>query len=68
MRATAGDSIGAMADARRVETMFSQLNAWTNHYNNELLGGKWADYFNWQPYHWFRSDNRSADTSHPACL
>lgn len=56
VRGTTGDSIGAMADAHRVETMFGELNAWTNHYNNELLEGKWADFFNWQPYHWFRSD------------
>ena len=56
VRCTNGDYAGAMADAQRVKTMFKELNAWTNHYNNELLGGKWADYFNWQPYHWFRSE------------
>ena len=56
VRGMAGDSIGAMADADRVKTMFHELNAWTNRYNNELLGGKWADYFSWQPYHWFRSE------------
>ena len=55
-RGTEGDGVGAMADAGRVKTMFNELNAWTNHYNNELLNGKWAHYFNWQPYHWFRSE------------
>ncbi len=56
VRATAGDRNGALADGRRVEEMFGELNAWTKHYNNELLDGKWADFFNWQPYHWYRSE------------
>ena len=56
VRATAGDSIGAFADAGRVKTMFSELNAWTYHYNNVIKEGKWNNYFNWQPYHWFRSE------------
>ena len=54
--ATRQDSIGAMADANRVKQMFSQLNEWTRHYNEEILNGKWREFFNWQPYHWFRSD------------
>ena len=53
---TFGDSLGAMADAARVQKMFNELNNWTNHYNNEILGGKWQNFFNWQPYHWFRSE------------
>ena len=56
VRATAGDETGALSDAKRVEQMFAQLNAWTHHYNNEIEGGKWHEYFNWQPYHWFRSE------------
>lgn len=56
VRATAGDSIGAMTDANRVKEMFDGLNDWTRHYNEDIQGGKWADYFNWQPYHWFRSE------------
>lgn len=56
VRATAGDKDGAMADAQRVEQLFGELNAWTNYYNDELLGGKWKHHFNWQPYHWFRSE------------
>jgi len=56
VRATSGDSIGALADASRVEEMFSSLNDWTDYYNNTLLDGKWANFFNWQPYHWFRSE------------
>lgn len=56
VRATQADSIGAMGDADRVEVMFKQLNDWTRRYNKELLGGKWDEFFNWQPYHWFRSE------------
>lgn len=60
VRATRGDAQGALADGKRVEEMFGALNAWTDHYNNEILPedgrGKWAGFFNWQPYHWFRSE------------
>lgn len=56
VRATAGDSIGAMADAQRVEQTFDALNQWTYHYNEEIKNGKWAEFFNWQPYHWVRSE------------
>lgn len=56
VRATAGDSIGAMTDADYVKSMFNELNAWTNHYNQEIVDGKWAEFFSWQPYHWFRSE------------
>lgn len=56
VRATRLDSVGAMTDANRVKEMFDQLNSWTHHYNDEILNGKWGNFFNWQPYHWFRSE------------
>ena len=56
VRATAGDSFGAIADANRVRQMFDSLNEWTRHYNEDILDGKWQEFFNWQPYHWFRSE------------
>ena len=56
VRATAGDSIGAMTDANRVRQMFDNLNELTRHYNEDILDGKWQQFFNWQPYHWFRSE------------
>ncbi len=56
VRATHLDSIGGMADATRVRQMFEELNALTKHYNEEIGQGKWAQFFNWQPYHWFRSE------------
>lgn len=54
--ASRGDSLAAMTDAHRVEQMFKELNQWTNHYNKEIRNGKWDCFFNWQPYHWFRSE------------
>ena len=54
--ATRGDSLGAMADANRVRLMFDELNKWTQYYNEMVQGGKWQHFFNWQPYHWFRSE------------
>ncbi len=55
VRATVGDSLGAISDASRVKLMFTELNRLTQHYNEEIQDGKWQDFFNWQPYHWFRS-------------
>ncbi|MBR1415324.1 MAG: glycosyl hydrolase 115 family protein [Prevotella sp.] len=54
--ATRQDSLGAMADANRVEQMFAELNEWTRHYNEDIQQAKWREFFNWQPYHWFRSN------------
>ena len=56
VRATAGDSLRAMSDADRVKQMFKALNDWTHHYNNEIQDGKWCEFFNWQSYHWYRSE------------
>ena len=56
MRGTEGDYAGAMADSERVKEMFDTLNQWTDKYNEGIHGGKWAGFFNWQPYHWFRSE------------
>lgn len=49
------DDKAAMEDARSAEQAFNELNEWTRLYNKELLGGKWNEFFNWQPYHWHRS-------------
>jgi len=54
--ATRGDSLGAMADAARVRELFGALNEWTRRYNEKVQGGKWREFFSWQPYHWFRSE------------
>ncbi len=68
VRATAGDSCGALADAERVKLMFTELNSLTHHYNNEICDGKWQDYFNWQPYHWFRSEKIEQPVATPQLI
>ena len=68
VRATAGDSIGAMADANRVKQMFESLNEWTRHYNEDILDGKWQQFFNWQPYHWFRSEKIEQPVATPELI
>ncbi len=68
VRATAGDSIGAMADANRVKQMFDSLNELTRHYNEDVLDGKWQQFFNWQPYHWFRSDKIEQPVATPKLI
>ena len=72
--ATRLDSLGALADARRVEQMFRQLNEWTRHYNEDIQQdketgeAKWREFFNWQPYHWFRSDKIEVPYATPSLL
>ena len=68
VRATAGDSIGAMTDANRVKQMFDSLNEWTRHYNEDILDGKWQQFFNWQPYHWFRSEKIEQPVATPEMI
>ena len=68
VRATAGNSIGAMADANRVGQMFDSLNEWTRHYNEDILDGKWQQFFNWQPYHWFRSEKIEQPVATPELI
>ncbi len=66
--AARGDSLGAMADAERVEQLFSQLNEWTRHYNDDVAQGKWRHFFSWQPYHWYRSERIDPPIATPALL
>ena len=68
VRATTGDSIGAMADANRVRQMFDSLNELTRHYNEDILDGKWQQFFNWQPYHWFRSEKIEQPVATPELI
>ena len=68
VRATQCDSIGAMEDANRVKQMFTHLNGWTRHYNQEILDGKWAQFFSWQPYHWYRSESIEQPVATPEVI
>ena len=57
------DGESALENARLAEEAFHKLNEWTKIYNKDLLDGKWDEFFNWQPYHWYRSENMDA----PVC-
>lgn len=61
--ATFDDAQTALADAARARQMYHWLNGWTEYYNVELLGGKWNNFFNWKPYHWYWSEKMDA----PVC-
>ena len=67
-RATQCDSIGAMADADKVGQMFIRLNELTRHYNEEIGHGKWAHFFSWQPYHWYRSEKIEQPVATPELI
>ncbi len=53
--ATTGQDEAALTAGRNVEQLYDALNAWTQRYNEELLDGKWRNFFNWRPYHWYYS-------------
>ena len=57
------DAETALADAARATEMFNALNDWTDKYNNELLDGKWGNFFRWTPYHWYYTTGMTA----PVC-
>ncbi len=57
------DGASALENAKLAEQAFHDLNEWTHIYNKELLDGKWDEFFNWQPYHWYRSPKMEA----PVC-
>lgn len=62
-RAAAGDSVGALTDARRACDMYNALNDWTDRYNKGIKDGKWDNFFNWVPYHWYYSDGMAAQVA-----
>lgn len=67
-RASAGDSEGALKDAKRVTEMYVELNDWTNHYNKVIGNGKWDNFFCWVPYHWYNSDKMAAPIATPEII
>ena len=66
--ASAGDGDQALSDASRAKEMYEELEAWTHRYNEELLDGKWKEFFDWKPYHWFRSPVMDAPMATPEML
>ena len=57
-----------MTDANKVRQMFDSLNELTRHYNEDILDGKWQQFFNWQPYHWFRSEKIEQPVATPELI
>lgn len=53
--ATYADTKTALEDGARATEMYNALNSWTDRYNKEIKDGKWNEFFNWKPYHWYRS-------------
>lgn len=58
----------ALAEAERSQQMFNALNVWTKHYNEELLDGKWRNFFDWRPYHWYYSTDDQATKATPEII
>ncbi len=55
--ATEGKMATAMTEGAMVTPLYETLNQWTKQYNDELLDGKWRNFFNWRPYRWYYSDS-----------
>ena len=68
VHASIGDGTRALADAARSLEMYEGLDELTRHYNEELLDGKWREFFNWKPYHWYRSEVVDAPMATPELL
>lgn len=54
-RAAAGSETSAMKDAMGARRAYQELNNWTRRYNEDIQHGKWACFFDWHPYHWYKS-------------
>lgn len=61
--AAVADEAQSMKDASLAMEAFNELNEWTSRYNEDLLDGKWREFFSWQPYHWHRSKKMDAPVS-----
>lgn len=61
-------SAQSLAEAERSQQMFDALNAWTKRYNEELLDGKWRNFFDWRPYHWYYSTDDQATKATPELI
>lgn len=50
VRAAQKDIAGAKEDSECVKQKIEDLNEWTRRYHEDILGGKWNNFFNWKPY------------------
>lgn len=67
-RASVNDKTEALNDAEQATRMFHKLNDWTDCYNKEICSGKWNNFFNWIPYHWYYSNGMEAPVATPEML
>lgn len=63
-RASAGNAESGLRDALHARQAYMALNEWTDKYHG-LLGGKWAGFFDWRPYHWTGSTEMDAPVCTP---
>lgn len=50
VRAAQKDIAGAKEDSECVKQKIEDLNEWTRRYHEDILDGKWNNFFNWKPY------------------
>lgn len=50
VRAAQKDFAGAKEDSECVRQSIESLNEWTRRYHEDILAGKWDNFFNWKPY------------------
>ena len=50
VRAAQEDFAGATEDSQCVQQSIEDLNELTRRYHEDILGGKWNNFFNWKPY------------------
>lgn len=67
-RAAFSDEEDALKDAERATKRYHELNDWTKRYNEETANGKWGNFFNWIPYHWYYSTDMAAPVATPEML
>ena len=55
----------ALAAAEKSVAAMARVDSLTNHYNDVLLEGKWAHFFNWRPYKYLEGDKQIMELATP---
>ena len=58
----------ALASAEKSVVAMAEVDELTNYYNDELLDGKWAHFFNWRPYKYLDGTLQIMDLADEALL
>lgn len=58
----------AMADSQKSHEAYDALNALTDQYNKDLLGGKWNHYWCWRQFSKLESTNYDLEAATPAAI